>query len=514
MISADGHAVSSGFVFTVGDGAPRPPSRSTTLLAGGETGPVTNTALAVARGVQYARDRARPRHADLPARVLAAGAAPSRRRAGARRPDAFARRTRLLLVAAIAAGVLSAARRARAPGRRRRGRLVLGGRQPDVVGEVLGTRFGTAWGLGALAWVAVAGRAGHPPRRAWPRRRAAPLAARPSPCIAGPGRSPRRPRRPPHPRGAVAAPRPARRSLALAVPLFALALLPALGGHASVQSPVALLLPANVLHVLAMSAWLGGIAVLVLALRAATAQLEPRRADAAARRRRRRASRALASIALRRAAALRRRSRRSSRSAASARLLDTAFGRAVLIKVVRRGRHRRARLHQPPAAAARAAQGGADGTTPGRAGVLLRRTLRLELALGVAALAATGALSGYAPSIAASTGPYATTATSGPRGWRSRSTRRRSGPTSCTCTCSTASTGAPFDATKELARDRRAAAPRASRRSRSTPHVAGPGHYVVDGATLVRRGRLDDLASPTASRTSTSTQTHFTVPIK
>ena len=41
------------------------------------------------------------------------------------------------------------------------------------------------------------------------------------------------------------------------------------------QKPVAILMPANVLHVLAMSAWLGGIAVLVFALRAATSELAP-----------------------------------------------------------------------------------------------------------------------------------------------------------------------------------------------------------------------------------------------
>ena len=42
-------------------------------------------------------------------------------------------------------------------------------------------------------------------------------------------------------------------------------LLPALGGHAGVQAPVAVLLPANVVHVIAASAWIGGLALLVLA---------------------------------------------------------------------------------------------------------------------------------------------------------------------------------------------------------------------------------------------------------
>ena len=56
----------------------------------------------------------------------------------------------------------------------------------------------------------------------------------------------------------------------LALYLAALALLPGLGGHAGVQDPVAVLLAANVLHVLGAGAWIGGIAALVLALPAAT----------------------------------------------------------------------------------------------------------------------------------------------------------------------------------------------------------------------------------------------------
>ena len=50
----------------------------------------------------------------------------------------------------------------------------------------------------------------------------------------------------------------------------------------------------------------------------------------------------------------------------------------------------------------------------GRTGVLLRRTLRAELALGLVAIAVTGALSSYAPSVAESSGPYATTVNVGP----------------------------------------------------------------------------------------------------
>ena len=58
-------------------------------------------------------------------------------------------------------------------------------------------------------------------------------------------------------------------------------------------------------------------------------------------------------------------------------------------------------------------------TTPGRTGVLLRRTLRAELALGLVAIAATGALSSYAPSVAESSRPVRDDAsTSAPPGSR------------------------------------------------------------------------------------------------
>jgi hypothetical protein len=54
------------------------------------------------------------------------------------------------------------------------------------------------------------------------------------------------------------------------------------------------------------------------------------------------------------------------------------------------------------------------GAPPGGPGVALRRTLRAEIALGIAALAATGALAGYSPSEVQATGPYSASANLGP----------------------------------------------------------------------------------------------------
>jgi copper transport protein len=216
--------------------------------------------------------------------------------------------------------------------------------KPEVVNEVLGTRFGTAWGLASLAWALALGAMAI--QRPLPRLQPASVAALPSPRV-----------------------------FALAVPLVALAFLPAMGGHGSVQSPVWLLLGANVLHVLAMSAWLGGIAVLVLALRGATSQLVP--ADR---------ERLLTAVVA-----------RFSTLAGVAiavllasgvvqgivevrtfgHLLDTAFGRAVLIKVV--------------VALGIVALGYVNRQR------LRRRTLTTELVLGAIAIGATGALSTYPP---------------------------------------------------------------------------------------------------------------------
>jgi copper transport protein len=50
---------------------------------------------------------------------------------------------------------------------------------------------------------------------------------------------------------------------------------PALGGHASVQSPIWVFLPADVAHVLAASVWVGGIVCIVFALPLATRAVEP-----------------------------------------------------------------------------------------------------------------------------------------------------------------------------------------------------------------------------------------------
>ena len=434
MISADSHPVSGGFVFVVGNATA--PSTTVADLLDDDSGAVTGTAFAAVRAVQFASI------------ALGLGAVlfvlacwlpgvgvTARAEAGWDAASlAFAGRLRALLLIAALAGALSAAAALALQGAVAGGTPVWDALSTSVIGDVLGTRFGLVWGVGLLVWLLVGGLA---------------AARAPAPVVA--------------------------------VPLAALAALPALGGHGSVQSPVALLLPANILHVVAISAWFGGVAVLVLALRRATARLE------AGERTRLLAAvvgrfSALAGLAI--AVVLASGVVQGVVEVRTlANLVETAFGRAVLVKIVlfggivALGYVNRRRLLP---ALERAARG---GETPGRAGLLLRRTLRIELVLGLAALAATGALAGYAPSVAESGGPFSGDADIGPARLELTVDPARVGPNEMHVYLFDRRDGSQFDATKELtvtaALPEKRIAP-----IELEPTKAGPGHYVVSGAAL------------------------------
>ncbi len=142
VVSADGHPISSGFVFVVGE-ASAPTESLDQLLAGGGTGSVTTTALSVARAVQYA------------AIALGLGALIFFLYCWRGSSTAFTRRLERILLAAAIAGLLSAVAALVLQGAVGQGGSFWAAAKPDVVGEVLGTRFGRAWGVGALAWIAV-----------------------------------------------------------------------------------------------------------------------------------------------------------------------------------------------------------------------------------------------------------------------------------------------------------------------------------------------------------------------
>ncbi|HEX5712472.1 MAG TPA: CopD family protein [Solirubrobacterales bacterium] len=443
VVSADGHIVSGGFVFAIGRPGRAPEETVAELVAEGDAGTATELGLGISRGVQYA------------ALALALGALaflllawwPARRRLGEggepweRADSAFARRLRTVMLAAAIAGALSAAAAIVFEAAQAAGVSATGALDSTILREELDTRFGTVWALTALAWVVLA------------------LGLRP----------------------ALNRPTP-RRVAPLFLPLAFIVLEPALSGHPSTQSPVALLFPANVLHVLAMSVWVGGLAALVLVLPAATRELEAAsRSRLLAATLARFSPLALACVALILLTGL-------GQAYAYVRdldnLLDTAYGRAVLIKLVLLvalliplGAYNRYR------SVPRLERIAAGGEAPGRAGLLLRRALRGEVALLVVVLGVTAALAGYPPATAQQSGPFSGSAALGPAELEVTVDPAQVGSNQIHLYLFDARSGAQFDRVKELGVT--ATMPENSIGPLPLePQRSGPGHYTVPGAQL------------------------------
>jgi copper transport protein len=254
-------------------------------------------------------------------------------------------------------------------------------------------------------------------------------------------------------------------------------------------SPGWLLVPANFLHVAAMSIWVGGVAMLLLALPAAARRLEPaERTGLLAT-----AVNGFSSIALVAVGVL------VASGAVQAivevdslaDLLDTAFGRAVLIKIalaaalIALGAWNRQRV-RPRLAALDAA-----GESPGAAGVELRRSLRAEVALMAAVLGVTAALVSYAPANGA-TGPFSASEELGPARVELTVDPASAGANEMHVYMFDRRTGAQFGHVKELTIAARLA-DKDIGPLRLDAEKAGPGHYVVRHAGLSPAGdwRLD-----------------------
>jgi copper transport protein len=443
VVSADGHIVSSGYVFSIGKAGKAPKETVAELVAGGDSGTATEIGMGIARGVQYA------------ALAVALGALaflffawwPARRlltdsnEPWARASEAFERRLRAVLLIAAAAGVISAAAAIVFEAAEAAGVSAGAALDSTILREELGTRFGTVWGFTALAWVALG--AGVVPAL----RRAAPLRVAP-----------------------------------LFAPLVFIVMEPALSGHPSTQSPGVLLIPANVFHVAAMSVWLGGLASLVLILPAATRELK------ASDRSRLIAATlaffsplALACVAVILLTGI-------GQAYAYVRhfdnLLDTAYGRAVLIKfvllvgaLIPLGAYNRYR------SVPRLERIAAGGEAPGRAGLHLRRALRAEVALLVVVLGVTAALAGYAPATAVESGPFSASAELGPAELEMTVDPARVGSNQVHLYLFDAKSGAQFKRIKELSAT--ATLPDKSIGPLPLePQLSGPGHYTVQGALL------------------------------
>jgi copper transport protein len=221
VISADGHPVSSGFVYSVGNGGAGAGKTVDQLLQGQSSGPVTNTAFSVVRATMYGAialglgTLAFLLLCWLPGLRAVAGGDSSWQAAS----DAFAARAQRMLVVAGIAGLVAGIVALILQGAVGEGSTFWNAAKWDTVDEVLGTRFGTAWGIATAGWILVL--VVLAVQKPLPRLQPASVGAT-GLALGGWGSH--------------------RRVIALAIPLLGLALLPSLGGHTSVQSPVEILL--------------------------------------------------------------------------------------------------------------------------------------------------------------------------------------------------------------------------------------------------------------------------------
>jgi copper transport protein len=338
----------------------------------------------------------------------------------------------------------------------------------SVVREVLGTRFGTVWGLRVLAWLTLGGvlLAGA--------SRGAVTVLRPAAVGAA---------------GVAPAPAPSRGVLAaLAVPVAFLLVSPALAGHATTLHPVAALLPLDIVHVTSMSVWIGGLVMLLFVLPVATRRLaETER------------SRLLAAVLVRfspmallcvTALLITGVTQALIDMGGLSPLFDTPFGRSVLIKfvllmaLIALGAVNRQRV--VPALRRLAAEGAATGA----AGRVLRRTLRAEVALVIVVLGVTSALVSYAPPKSSASGPYSTTTRMGPIELQTTLDPARVGANELHVYLFDARSGAPYTKTKELTVEA-ALRDKGIGPLEATMHKAGPGHYIAETLQLVPGGTWD-----------------------
>jgi copper transport protein len=472
VVSADSHIVSSGVVFSIGK-ATAAGATVSQLLGRSQTGTGTQVALGVARALQYAAIGAGVGLLAflalvwLPALAAVAGGAAEWQEAS----EAFVARLRRMLGLIALLGALSALAAVALEAASAAGVSFWSALRPSILREVLGTKFGTFWTASAAAWFIIGGlaqaRLGAASRPAGVLRTAS---------VGATG---------------LALPATGMRWLApFAIPAAFVVMVPAFAGHGTTQDPVAVMFPANVIHVAAMTLWVGGLFALLFVLPAATRRLEGSdRTRLLSGALLRFSPLALGAVTVLLATGL-------VQSFVEVRhidlVFDTAFGRAVFIKLVLLlvliglgAVNRRRTLPQLAAAAA-------AGETPGNAGHLLRRTLRTEIALLVVVFAVTGALASYAPAVAQVSGPVQVTKAIGPEQLQLTVDPATTGPNEMHLYLLDPKTGAQFNGVKELT-------VRATQNDRGIgpldleAHQAGPGHYTILAAPLTAPGtwRLD-----------------------
>jgi copper transport protein len=465
VISADTHIVYGGLTFSIGHAGEAPKFTIAGLIGKSRSGRVTEIAFGVVRGLNYLTLALMVGglvflfFAWIPG--LAAVAGSEQRWWLASR--AFASRLGRLFAVAIVLGLIVSVLGVLLQGASAAGVSLWASLKGSIIENTLDSRFGRVWGLRAIDWVLLGGLL---------------LTARAL------GRDVIRVlRADPHNTGSVSlTPRPPGVILALlGIGSAYLIVTPALAGHASIESPVAVFFPSDALHVLAASVWVGGIACLLLALPGATRRLQGSE----------RGRLLLANLV------------RFSPVALGAvvviavtgviqayidvrsfhGLFHTTYGALIIVKIVLlAGLIGFGWINRERVIPALERLVG-DGRSPGGVGVLARRTMRGELALMLCVFGATAALVSYAPPIDAASGPFSTSTTIGSAELEMTLEPAEAGPNTIHLYLIDAKTGAQFNATKELTATARLPAKRIGPLPLRAA-AAGPGHYILSSAVL------------------------------
>jgi copper transport protein len=465
VVSADTHIVYGGLVFNIGHAGVAPKFTVAGLISKNKSGKITEVSFGVVRGLNYLTLALMVGglvflfFVWLPALTAVAGS--QARWASASR--VFASRLGRLLAVAIVLGVIVSVLGVLLQGASAAGVSLWVSLKSSIIENTLDSRFGKVWGLRAIDWVLLG---------------ALLLATKGLrrdviPVLAPDAKDPER---------LVPTAGPPRVILVLlGVGGAYLAITPALAGHASVESPVAVFFPSDVLHVLAGSVWVGGIAYLLIALPGATRRLEAHE----------RSRLLLATLA------------RFSPLALGAvvviavtgviqayidvrsfhGLLHTTYGALIIVKVVLLlcligfGWVNRERVI--PALECLVG----DGQSPGGVGALARRTMRGEFVLMLCVFGVTAALISYAPPIDAASGPFSVNTTIGPAELEMTVQPARIGLNTAHVYLINAKDGSQFTATKELTATAKLPSKGIGPLS-LRPIAAGPGHYILNSAVL------------------------------
>jgi copper transport protein len=456
VVSADTHIVYGGLVFNIGHAGAAPSFTVAGLIGRNESGEVTVLAFGLIRGLDYLTiallvgGLAFLWLAWLPALAAVAGPEPEWLEA----ERLFTARMRRILMGAVALGVIVSVLGILLQGASAAGVSLWTSLKGSILENTLESRFGKVWGLRALDWLAL----GAVLHAMFAARLATPRQDKPA-----------------------SAHTPRWMLVALGVGAAYMIATPALGGHASIQSPIAVFFPSDVLHVLGASVWVGAIACLLFALPIATGQLQ----------RERRTPLLLATLSRFSPLAL------ASVIAIAATgviqayidvrgihgLLYTTYGNLIIVKsvlliaLIGFGWVNRQRVIPGLRRLLEAAE------SPGAVGALARRTMRGELALMGCVFGVTAALIAYAPPIDAASGPFSTNVRLGPAELEMTVEPAKVGLNTIHLYLIDAKSGAQFTATRELT----AEALLASKHIGPLPltvNAAGPGHYILSSAEL------------------------------